>query len=61
MADPDRPTPISGTGSLPLAPSLAAGRVPRLAPVLEPRVVFISALASAWHSLRASWRASWWP
>jgi chloride channel protein, CIC family len=49
MADPDRLTPISGTGSLPVAPSLqptlAAAHVPRLTAVLEPRVVFISALA----------------
>ncbi|MEO6600832.1 MAG: chloride channel protein [Polyangiaceae bacterium] len=49
MTDPDRLTPISSTGLLPVAPSLqptlSAAHVPRLAAVLEPRVLFISALA----------------
>ena len=49
MAELDRRTPISSTGLLPvspsLAPTLAAAHVPRIGPVLEPRVVFISALA----------------
>ncbi|MET0792333.1 MAG: chloride channel protein, partial [Polyangiaceae bacterium] len=49
MAEMDRLTPISGTGSLPIAPSLqptlAAAHVPRVAAVIGPRVVFISALA----------------
>jgi len=49
MADPDRDTPISVTGLLPvspsLAPTLAAAHVPRAATVIGPRIVFISALA----------------
>ena len=43
------PEPISGTGSLPvspsLAPALAAAHVPRASAVVGPRVLFISALA----------------
>ncbi|HYP78297.1 MAG TPA: chloride channel protein [Polyangiaceae bacterium] len=49
MSDLDRPTPISGTGSLPVSPSfstaLAAAQVPRETSVIGPRIIFISALA----------------
>ena len=49
MAEHDRLTPISSTGHLPVSPSLqptlAAAHVPRFTAVLEPRVLFISALA----------------
>ena len=49
MTDTDRRTPISETGLLPVSPSLsptlAAAHVPRVTSVVEPRVIFISALS----------------
>ena len=49
MADIDPRTPISTNGLLPVAPSLSptleAAHVPRVTSVLDPRVLFISALA----------------
>jgi len=49
MAELDRDTPISVTGLLPVSPSLsptlAAAHVPRVASVIDPRVIFISALS----------------
>ena len=49
MAEFDRQTPISATGMLPIAPSLAptlaAAQVPRETSVITPRIIFISALA----------------
>ena len=49
MTDTDQRTPISETGLLPVSPSLsptlAAAHVPRVTSVVEPRVIFISALS----------------
>jgi chloride channel protein, CIC family len=49
MTDLERDTPISVTGLLPVSPSLsptlAAAHVPRVASVIDPRVIFISALS----------------
>jgi len=49
MSEDGRSTPISKTGLLPVSPSLsptlAAAHVPRAARVINPRVIFISALA----------------
>ncbi|HEX2670074.1 MAG TPA: chloride channel protein, partial [Polyangiaceae bacterium] len=49
MPELDRQTPISASGMLPVAPSLAptlaAAHMPREASVITPRIIFISALA----------------
>jgi chloride channel protein, CIC family len=49
MASLDRDTPISVSGLLPVSPSLsrtlAAAHVPRVTSVIDPRVIFISALS----------------
>jgi len=49
MTEHDRQTPISATGLLPVSPSLSptlsAAHVPRATTVIDPRVIFISALS----------------